>query len=408
MIRQTTAPPRHADLSPWLSTIAVVTTSRADAGIYRPLLSALTTQFSGRTMCLVGGNHHSAEHGATADAIPRSPTLHVYPVNHFVPGDAPCDIAQTAGRAVIEFSGAFTEHQPDLVFILGDRTEMLAAAMAALIHKIPIAHLHGGDTTLGAYDEQCRHAITKLAHLHFPAHPEHGRRIEAMGEEPWRIHVVGALALDSLRNFQPLPLDVVSSRVGLDLTQPTLVVAFHPETLSPVPPEKQIDELLSALNTLDTSFLLIGPNADVGHGAFVSRLRQFTAARPGRAYAPSLSQDEFWTCLSHATALIGNSSAGILEAASFRLPVVNIGNRQHGRIAPRNVIHTPTGAEAIEQAITQAMAPAFRASLNGLTNPYGDGLVAGRIMTVLCSLPSRDGLLQKAGLDKSITPTDRN
>lgn len=393
--RSQTAPNNRPASSPWLNTIAVITTSRADAGIYRPLLNALTAQFSGRTMCLVGGNHYAATFGHTADAIPRLPGLQMVPIEHFTPGDNPADVARTVGQAVIAFSNALVRLQPDLVFVFGDRTEMLAAAMAALIHQIPIAHLHGGDTTLGAYDEQCRHALTKLAHLHFPAVPEHGRRIEAMGEEPWRVHVVGALALDSLRRFRPLPPDALTARVGLDVSKPTIVVAFHPETLSPLPPDQQINELLLALDTLDHNLLLIGPNADVGHAVFESRLQGFVAARPRRTYAASLSQDDFWSCLSHAVALVGNSSTGILEAASFRLPVVNIGHRQLGRTSPQNVLHAATDAQAIKCAIEKAVSPAFRSSLADLVNPYGDGRAAERILEVLKTLPDRNALLHK-------------
>ncbi|HKQ50185.1 MAG TPA: UDP-N-acetylglucosamine 2-epimerase [Phycisphaerae bacterium] len=381
--------------TPWLNSIAVITTSRADAGIYRPLLSALTNEFHGQTIGLVGGNHQSAEFGSTSGHLPQHARLQLVPVEHFVPGESPADVARTAGQAVIAFSSAIDKHQPDLVFVLGDRTEMLAAALAALIHKVPIAHLHGGDATLGAYDEQCRHAITKLSHLHFPALPEHARQIEAMGEEPWRIHVVGALALDAMRTFKPLPADALSSRLGLDVTQPTVVVAFHPETLSPVPPDQQINELLVAFDKLDINLLMIGPNADVGHAAFQTRLRHFAAARPRRACTPSLSQDEFWTCLSHAVALVGNSSAGLLEAASFRLPVVNIGDRQRGRIFPKNVIHTETNAKGIERAIAKVISPAFRSTLADLVNPYGDGRAAERILDVLKTLPDRHPLLQK-------------
>lgn len=379
----------------WLKKIAVITTSRADAGIYQPLLKSLSASSQWRTLCFVGGNHHSALFGSTSDSIPRLKGLEIIPVEHFIVGDRPEDVARTAGQAVIEFSKAFARQTPDLVFVLGDRTEMLAASLAALIHKVPIAHLHGGDATLGAYDQQCRHALTKLAHLHFPALPEHARRIEAMGEEPWRMHVVGALALDALHDFKPRPPAAISSRVGVDLTRPTIVVVFHPETLSSTMPEQQIDSLLSSLESLNLNILLIGPNADVGHAAFNNRLREFSAARHGRAYSPSLTHEDFWNCLAHAAALVGNSSAGIIEAASFRLPVVNIGRRQAGRLRPKNVIDVDLNAQAIKEAVEKAVAPAFRASLADLTNPYGDGHAAERILAVLNSLPSRDTLLLK-------------
>jgi UDP-hydrolysing UDP-N-acetyl-D-glucosamine 2-epimerase len=381
--------------SSWLRKIAIITTSRADAGIYQSLLNTLTSQSPWQTICLVGGNHHSTQFGTTVDAIPRLRGLEIVPVEHFTDGDRPEDVACTAGQAVIEFSKALAKHSPDLVFVLGDRTEMLAASLAALIHKVPIAHLHGGDTTLGAYDEQCRHAITKMSHVHFAAMPEHAWRIEMLGEEAWRIHVVGALALDGLKDFQPWPAAEISSRVGVDLTKPMIIVVFHPETMANTLPIHQIDTLLSALDTSDVYMLLIGPNADVGHAPFEARLREFAAARRGRAFAPSLSQEDFWGCLAHATALVGNSSAGIIEAASFRLPVVNIGRRQAGRIRPRNVLDADLDVRPIRAAMDRAMSTDFRASLADLTNPYGDGQTAKRIVALLKALPSRETLLQK-------------
>ncbi len=381
--------------SAWLKKIAIVTTSRADAGIYRSLIEALAAQSIWRTFCLAGGNHYSASFGSTADAILQVKGMEIVPVEHFVEGDRPEDVARTAGQAVIEFSRALAEHSPDLVFVLGDRTEMLAAAMAAVIHRTPIAHLHGGDTTLGAYDEQCRHAITKLSHVHFPALSEHARRIELMGEESRRIHVVGALALDGLRSFQPVSAATFSDRVGVDFSKPTIIAAFHPETMSSMPPERQVLEFLGALEPLSLNILLIGPNADVGHAAIESRMREFVKARRGRVYFPSMTQADFWNGLIHAVALVGNSSAGIIEAASFRLPVVNIGDRQGGRIRPRNVIDARLNRTSILDAIEKALAPTFRAFLGDLTNPYGDGRTAERILSVLRTIPTRTDLLRK-------------
>lgn len=387
--------PAFVSKSAWLKRIAIVTTSRADAGIYGSLLEALAAQPDWRTFCLAGGNHHSASFGNTADALPQLRRMEIVPVEHFVDGDRPQDVARTAGQAVIEFSKALAQCTPDLVFVLGDRTEMLAAAMAAVIHRIPIAHLHGGDTTLGAYDEQCRHAITKLSHLHFPALAEHARRIEAMGEEARRIRVVGALALDGLRGFQPVSAAKFSDLVRVDFSKPTIVAAFHPETMSSLEPEQQVLEFLRALEPLSLNILLIGPNADVGHAAIEKRMRSFAEARRGRVYVPSMTQADFWNSLIHAAALIGNSSAGIIEAASFRLPVVNIGDRQRGRIRPRNVIDAGLDRSSILDAIEKALAPTFRAFLGDLTNPYGDGRSAERILSALRALPARTALLRK-------------
>ncbi|MBN2559568.1 MAG: UDP-N-acetylglucosamine 2-epimerase (hydrolyzing) [Phycisphaerae bacterium] len=379
----------------WIRRVGCVTTSRADAGIYRPLLRALASETDWQTVCFAGGTHHAARFGRTIGELADLPDVDLIAVDHLVAGDGPNDVAETAGRATGRFSRAFSAKEVDLVFVLGDRTEMLAATLAAVIHRLPIAHLHGGDMTEGAYDDACRHAITKLSHLHFPALPQHAERIRSMGEEAWRVHTVGALALDALSDFTPEPLDKLNALIGLDLSRPTVVVAFHPETLSALTPRQQVEELLAALAPLDVNLLLIGPNADVGHGIINEGLSGFAASRPGAVLVASLGQRQFWTCLSCARLLIGNSSAGILEAATFRLPVVNVGDRQTGRMRPANVIDAPWNRAEITAAIETAMEPGFKARLVDLVNPYGDGRAAGRILAALRSLPDRQTLLQK-------------
>ena len=394
--RDAEAPPSEAG---WIRAIGCVTTGRADAGIYRPLLRALAAEPDWRVVCFAGGTHHDARFGRTVEELPNSPDVELAAVDHLVQGDGPMEVAATAGRATAGFSQAFSEHGVDLAFVLGDRTEMLAAALAATIHGLPIAHLHGGDLTEGAYDDACRHAITKLAHIHLPALSDHAVRIRQMAEEPWRIHTVGALALDELIGFEPEPVEQVSSAVGLDLSQPTIVVAFYPETLSVLPPRRQIEQVLAAVAPVEASVLLIGPNADVGCGGIAEALAGFASSRRRTVLAASLPQRRFWSCLAHARVLIGNSSAGILEAASFRLPAVNVGERQTGRVRPANVIDTSIDRPQIAAAVRKAMDPRFRDGLADLVNPYGDGRAAERILSVLRDLPARQTLLVKRWAD---------
>lgn len=379
----------------WLHRIACISTSRSDAGIYEPLLTALSEVEPLDITLLAGGTHLSDLHGHTLDDLPAIPRVRIHPVAHQATGDDPCSVAETAGRAVIEFARALEEAAPDLVFVLGDRTEMLAASLAAQIRGVPIAHLHGGDTTEGAYDDACRHAITKLSHLHLPALPEHARRIASMAEAPWRIHCVGAPALDALRRFRPLSRGELGRRLGLDLSRPMAVVIFHPETITTLTPERQIEELLAALEGSPLKLLIIGPNADVGRDAIADAWCGFVRRRPDAVVAASLAREMFWSCLAHAAVLIGNSSAGLIEAASFRLPVVNIGNRQQGRLRPANVIDAPLDRSAVGGAIRTALDPSFRVTLAGMTNPYGDGHAAERIVHVLARLPDRQRLLRK-------------
>lgn len=378
-----------------LRRIGMITTSRADSGIYEPLIRALDEKGRFQIVVYAGGTHHDPSFGSTAETLPRSPRIEVRRVHHVQPGDSPRAVASTAGRAMLELAGSLGDARLDLVFVLGDRTEMVAAALAALIHHIPIAHLHGGDVTEGAYDDACRHAISKLAHLHFPALPAHAARLAAMGEEAWRIHVVGALALDTLRAFQPLNVQQTSDRLGLDFSRPAIVALFHPETLADEPPQEQVDRFLAALEPFEEGVLVLGSNADAGHLAFRDALRRFAEGRPNRVLRSSLTQADYWSALAHARALVGNSSSGLLEAPSLKTPVVNIGRRQAGRIRAANVIDVPLSANAIRSGLKRALSDAFRAGLAHTSNPYGDGRAAERILAALAELPDRPTLLRK-------------
>jgi UDP-hydrolysing UDP-N-acetyl-D-glucosamine 2-epimerase len=378
--------------------IACLSTSRADAGIYRPLLQRLARQEAFDVALLAGGTHTQEAFGHTLDDLSDLSCVEIIPVEHRVAGDTPLAVAETAGGAVTSFARSLSDWKPDLAFVLGDRTEMLAATLAALVCDVPIAHLHGGDASEGAVDEQCRHAITKLAHLHFPALPQHADRIAAMGEARWRIHVVGAPALDALTDFRPCGVESLRARTGLDFSRPTVVVLFHPETLSPLPAEQQVHTLLDGLSVANVQILILGTNADVGHERFRTALTMYAESHAAR-YVPHLPQREFWSCLTYAQALVGNSSAGILEAASFRLPVINVGERQAGRVRPANVLDVPLESGAIRAAIAQMLSDRSRWMPSDLVNPYGDGRASERIVQVLENLSPRERLLKKQWVD---------
>ncbi|MBX3396872.1 MAG: UDP-N-acetylglucosamine 2-epimerase (hydrolyzing) [Phycisphaerae bacterium] len=375
--------------------LGFISTSRADAGIYEPVVRALSENRSRRLTFFAGGTHLCAEFGRTIESIPTWNGVQVVPVAHHVAGDSPVDVASSAARALDAFSRELARSRPDLIFVLGDRTEMLAAALAATIHRIPIAHLHGGESTIGAYDDACRHAITKLAHVHFAALPEYAARIVAMNEAPWRVHAVGAPAVDRLIDYKSSTKAGLTEAVGLDFEQPTVLVVYHVETLSPIGAGEQIARLLGALEQVRCNMLLIGSNADVGHSALRSAVDDFVSRNSRARSVISLSPSQFADAMAHAKALIGNSSAGIIEAASFRLPVVNIGERQMGRVHPANVINSPCESAMIAAAVERAIDPAFRESLADLRNPYGDGRASERIAEIVSKLPAAEILLRK-------------
>lgn len=381
----------------WIRSVGVVTTTRADYGIYRPLLRALAAAPQLRTIRFAGGTHLRADFGNTIAEVQRDPFGPVIEVDYLVPGDDAAAIAASGGAALAHFGRAFAANPVDLLFLLGDRYEMLSAATAAMLHRIPIAHLHGGDITAGSLDDSIRNAVTKLAALHFPALPQHADRIKNMGEAPWRIHVTGALALDELASFKPEPADVLSAALELDPRRPTAVLCLHPETLDSVSPAGQFRAIAEALSDFPGNILVIGSNADEGHLALRREIERLAGSRPATRLALSIPQPRFWSCLHHAALLIGNSSAGIIEAASLRLPVINVGRRQSGRLHGENVLDVPEwNAAKIAAAIRRATAPDFRASLANLKNPWGDGHAAERVMSALRTIPDRPSLLSKS------------
>jgi len=380
--------------------VGVITTSRADYGIYCPLLEALRDAGT-RIEIFAGGTHPVAHFGTTIEQIRADDWGATHVVSHHVEGDRDVDLVRNGAAALTAFGDSLAAHRPDLVLALGDRYEMFAATSAAALLKIPIAHLHGGDLTEGAYDDQFRHAMTKLAHLHFAALPIHAVRILAMGEEPWRVHAVGALAIDALRRFRPESAAEIHRDVGFSADRHTLLLAFHPETLSTLPPADAFSRIARAVESFDGNVLLIGSNADEGHLDLNRAAADWSRDRSRTARVASLSQQRFWSWLHYAALLVGNSSSGVIEAPSLSLPVVNIGDRQSGRLRAGNVIDVTCDTAAIAAAIRRATAPAFRNELKGLVNPYGDGRAAEQILNVLAALPPRDLLLRKRWTDAS-------
>ena len=380
-------------------TIGVVTVARSDYGHLVPLLEALRDTPGITLQLYVAGAHLSPRFGETVGAIEADGWPISARVETIGASDAAVEVAAGTGAGVAGFARAFAAGRPDLIVVLGDRAEMLAAAVAALPLAIPVAHLHGGEVTEGAIDEQARHAITKLAHLHFPAAEPYARRLRQMGEEPWRVHCVGAPGLDRLPRLATLSRADLASRLGLPLRRPTMLVTFHPVTLEHADTARHVDELAAALSGVEGDLVISYPGADTAHRAVVERWTALAAARPGTRLAPSLGEDVYCSLLREADAMVGNSSSGIIEAASFGLPVVNIGSRQQGRLRGENVIDVGQGRDEIIAGIARALDPAFRRGLTGMRNPYGDGAAAPRIVRILREVPLGPRLARKRFAD---------
>jgi UDP-hydrolysing UDP-N-acetyl-D-glucosamine 2-epimerase len=382
--------------------IAVVTTSRADySHLYWPL-KALTEHPDAELKLIVTGSHLSYEFGHTVREIERDGFPIDARLESLLSSDTDIGMAKSIGVAVLSFSDCLATMRPDVLLLIADRYEMLAPAAVALALRIPIAHIEGGEISRGAIDDAVRNALTKMSHIHFTSTEGAKQRVIAMGEEPWRVHRAGAPSLDHLRKGKLLSKPEVGQKLQIDLTSPTAVVAYHPVTLLS-DMNAEAEELFTALAEIPHQLIFCHPNADAGSRDLRERIRSFLAVRGNGQLFVNLPAIEYWSLLQQVELMIGNSSSGIMESASFALPTVNVGMRQQGRERATNVLDAEPIAESIVQQVEKATSPMFRASLAGMTNPYGNGHAAERIVEVLTTLPSRERLLLK--LDPGALPS---
>ncbi len=365
--------------------IAVVTVGRSDYGIYTPILRKIIDDPDCELALIVGGAHLDARYGRTVQEIEREGYPIAARVRMIVADDSRQSVADAMGAGIAGFARAYSEVRPDIVLVLGDRYEMMAAATAALPLRIPLAHLHGGELTLGAIDDAIRHCITKLSHLHFAAAPDYARRIRQMGEEPWRVHVTGSPVVDAVLALDPIPQSDLEKEIGLDLSR-SLLITYHPVTLADNAHPEHISALLEALAEFDLNFIFTYPNADAGNADIVEQAKQFVARTPNARMFFNLGHRKYHSLQRHVLAMVGNSSSGIIEAASFRLPVVNIGSRQAGRMRTANILDATPDRESIAAGIRRATSPEFRATLTTLSSPYGEGDAAAKIVHLLKSV----------------------
>jgi len=373
--------------------IGVVTTSRADySHLYWPLRE-LAAHADVELGVFVLGAHLSPEFGNTIAEIERDGFSIKARIECLISSDTDTGMAKTIGIAILGLADALTAWRPDLLLLIADRYEMLAPASVALALRIPIAHIEGGEISQGAIDDQVRNALTKLAAIHFTSTPTARRRVIALGEEPWRVTHAGAPSLDHLRRSQLLSRPDLEARLDLTLRPPAILAAWHPVTILK-DTNAEADALFSALAQAQGQLLFVYPNADAGSYALIERTRALAETRPQTHIFVNLDPITYWSLLGQVDAMIGNSSSGIMEAASFALPTVNVGIRQQGRERARNVIDAPAETAAILAALQQALRPDFRQALRGMENPYGNGTAAETIARVLTTV-SLDGLLIK-------------
>ncbi|MEM7355793.1 MAG: UDP-N-acetylglucosamine 2-epimerase [Acidobacteriota bacterium] len=380
--------------------VAVATFARSDYGSCLPILRALRDDPDVELVVFAAGMHLVPEFGHTLRAIEADGFEITETIEMFLAADSRRATAKAIGLGTQGFADALARHRPQILLMIGDRCELLAAASAALVLQIPVAHVSGGEITEGAIDDQVRHALTKLSHLHFVSHEEHAARVLQMGEEPWRVRVTGDPALDLLHQEELLDRQALEKHLGIPLVAPVAAVTFHPTTLGITSAEDEVGCLLSALSDMKGTLILTAPNADPEYRSIYAAMERFVDQRSHAGLFANLGQRVYYSLLAEADLMVGNSSSGIWEAPSFKLPVVNLGDRQRGRLRAANVIDVEVDAEKLGEAIHRTLDPAFREQLAGLENPYGDGRAAAQIVAALKDADLGLALLRKKFIDQ--------
>jgi UDP-hydrolysing UDP-N-acetyl-D-glucosamine 2-epimerase len=374
--------------------IAVITTSRADYGhLYWPLRD-LAEHEQVDLKLVVLGSHLSAEFGHTVQEIEKDGFEIDARIECLLSSDSDVGMAKTIGVAMLSLADHFGQMRPDLLLLIADRYEMLAPASVALALRIPIAHIEGGEISEGAIDDAVRNALTKMSHIHFTSTHGARQRVISMGEEEWRVHRAGAPSLDHLHRRTLYSREQLESRMKIDLNRPTILVAYHPVTIAR-DTVQEADALFAALSGLPDQLLFCYPNADAGSRSLIERTEYFVASRKTAQVFVNLDPLTYWSLLKQVDLMAGNSSSGIMETASFALPTVNIGLRQQGRERARNVLDAAPEVCSILNAVQVARSPEFRLSLEGMSNPYGEGFASEKIVKVLTTVPLSQELLMK-------------
>jgi UDP-hydrolysing UDP-N-acetyl-D-glucosamine 2-epimerase len=374
--------------------IAVITTSRADySHLYWPLKD-LSTHPQVDLRLIVLGSHLSPEFGRTAREIEKDGFSIDARVECLLSSDSDVGMAKTIGVATLSLADLLGHMRPDLLLLIADRYEMLAPASVALALRIPIAHIEGGEISEGAIDDAVRNALTMMSHIHFTSTHGARQRIISMGEEPWRVHRAGAPSLDHLRRQTLFPREQLESRLKIKLKNPAVLVTYHPVTIAR-DTTLEADALFAALATLPEQLLFCYPNADAGSLDLIQRTRSFAASRADSHVFVNLDALTYWSLLRQVDVVLGNSSSGIMETPSFAIPTINVGLRQQGRERARNILDSAPDSNSIVEAVRIAKSEEFRRSLQGMTNPYGDGAASQKIVEVLTTVPLTQDLRMK-------------
>lgn len=376
--------------------ICVVTGTRAEYGLLRPILYEIKNNKDLKLQLLVTGMHLSSSFGKTRDYILND----VFTINANIPmtpkGDSAYDMAGSIGTGILGMSKAFNKLQPDIVLVLGDRVEALSASIAAVYSGICVAHIHGGDSAEAGLDENARHAITKLAHIHFPATKKSAERIVKMGEDRSRVFITGAPGLDDIEKKKFLSPKEISAKYELDLSKPVILVVQHPVTTEVRDASKQIKETLEAVINLKLQTMILYPNSDAGGRTMIKLIESYSSKYPWVKTHKSIPRNNYLGLLNVASVLVGNSSSGIIESSSFYIPVVDIGTRQKGRESSSNIINVGYNKNEIIRAINKAIRDkSFLAKVKVAKNPYSAKNTGLKIVRILSTVNLDSRLLKK-------------
>lgn len=377
--------------------IAIFTTTRAEFGLYLPLIREIESSIDLNYSLFVGGTHLAPEHGFTINEIEAN-NIKIEDTFDYIPNtDSFFAAAQSLGFATIQLANIFRNHKFDLVIILGDRIELLSIVQNAILFKKVIVHLNGGERTEGAMDEQIRHMVSKVSHLHFVSCQAYADNLSALGENSWRVHNVGSLAASNLTNMVILERKELFTRFELNPELETILMTYHPVTLeNSISATDQILNVFKALNFFNYQVVITSPNVDNGREEIMNIILKEVASNPNYKFIQSLGFKYYHSLIFHCKFVLGNSSSGIIEVPYFKVPTINIGDRQKGRVRHESIIDTGYSATEIIKGIERAVSPIFLASLQNMKYLFGNGSTAKRIVNVLSKIEINQKLLRKS------------
>ena len=365
--------------------VCIVTGTRAEYGLLKPVIDKVYHSDLLELQLVVTGMHLSTEFGLTYKEIEEDGYPITSKVEMLLGSDTPVGITKSMGVAMIGFADCFDQNKPDIVVILGDRYEMLAAASAAMIARIPIAHIHDGELTEGIIDEAIRHSITKMSHIHFTTVEEYRKRVIQLGESPSTVYNLGALGVENAKKVNLLPKEELENMIGFQFHFPTIMVTYHPVTLEKTFAQKQFEEILDVIDRhKEISVIFTKANADTDGRIINEMIDEYVNLNKDRCRGyTSLGQKKYLSALQFCDAVVGNSSSGIIEVPSFKIPTVNIGDRQKGRARAESVIDCGNGGEQIDAALMKALSDEFRDKISGIKNPYEGEKTSEKIVEII-------------------------